>query len=340
MENIFLTGHEGYIGSVLYPKLVEEGHSVTCCDIGYYRDEYMFPPGGGGKVLRKDIRDLDLEDLNGIDTVIHLAALSNDAVGNVNTRWTDAINLDATVKLARSAKAAGARRFIFSSSCIIYGLAAESDVDETTEPAPETAYARTKVEAEAALTALADENFCPVYLRNGTIYGPSAHMRLDTVLNSLTASAVTTGKVVVRGDGAPWRPVCHVEDVARYFLRVLAAPASLIQGQAFNCGNEKLNYRVRDLADIVSDITGVEIEYENRIDEDQRSYKARFEKFGRAFPDFKFKWTARTGVVDLANCFRRNQLTIEDFNKSRFYRLPTLRRHLDAGILDDDLRFA
>jgi nucleoside-diphosphate-sugar epimerase len=255
-NRIMITGNNGYIGSVLAPSLRRAGYDVVGLDTNYFAECQLIPELADIPTLRRDLRDLQAEDLRGVNAVVHLGALSNDPVGNLNEAWTRQINLEGTIRLANIAKRAGVRRFIFSSSCIMYGTSELAVADETSPLAPQTEYARSKVLAEIALRELADDKFSPTYCRNGTIYGLSSRMRFDTVLNDLMASAYTTGRVEVHSDGKPWRPVVHVEDVACAFQTVLEAPQELIHNQAFNVGAEHLNCQIRALAEIAVDLSG------------------------------------------------------------------------------------
>jgi nucleoside-diphosphate-sugar epimerase len=339
-KKILLTGHNGYIGSVMGPHLVKAGYEVAGLDTKYFGECTLTANGAGIPEIQKDIRDLTVEDLAGFGAVIHLAALSNDPIGNLNNSWTEDINFKASVKLAELAKAAGVRRFLFSSSCIMYGSAAAEVVTEESPLDPKTEYARSKVKAENALRELATDGFSPVYLRNGTVYGNSPRMRFDTVFNDLIGQAVTSGKIVVYSDGKPWRPVVHVQDVARSFLAILEAPIEAIHNQAFNNGAEALNHRVIDLAEIaVKAVPGSQLEVDARSGADQRTYKADFSKFARTFPDFEFKWHPSEGAKELYGVFKSVGLKREDFVDKRFTRLKWLRYLLDSGRLDDALRW-
>lgn len=340
-HKVLLTGHEGYIGSVLVGVLTAAGHEVTGLDTGYYRAQQLVPPGPAVPTIHKDLRDIQPEDVAGYSAVIHLGALSNDPVGNLDERWTDEINRDASIRLAELAKLAGVRRFLFSSSCIMYGVSEVADVDETSPLAPRTAYARSKVEAERAIAPLTGAGFAPTFLRNGTIYGLSSRMRFDTVLNNLVGAAVTRGKVIVNGDGRPWRPVIHVEDVARAFLRILEADEAAVAGQAFNIGADHLNCRIMELAQAVCDaVPEATLEVLARRDADERTYRASFAKFARSFPDFRFEWTAATGAADLYRKLRDIGLTGELFDGWPHVRLKSLNRLLETGALNRDLRWA
>lgn len=339
-ERILITGHEGYIGSVMVPVFLEAGYDVVGLDTGYFRECNIIPPAGQVDSVPKDIRDLEAADLAGFDAVIHLAALSNDPLGNLNTGWTEDINFKASSRLAALAKSAGVKKFLFSSSCIMYGMSENAVATEESPLDPQTEYARSKVKSEDAIGKLAGDGFSPVFLRNGTVYGLSPRMRFDTVLNDLVASAVTTGKVVLYSDGKPWRPVVHVEDVARSFLEVIQAPVDSVHGQAFNNGAAHLNHQIIQLAQIVVDtVPGCGLEVRGEASADQRTYQADFSKFARTFPNFQFKWTPATGAQELYQAFKEVGLTHEDFLDRRFTRLKWLNYLLESGKLDGGLRW-
>ncbi len=338
---VLVTGHLGYIGSVMAPHLLKAGYDVVGLDSGYYADCTFVPDQATIPAIRKDVRDVTPEDLRGIDAVVHLAALSNDPIGNLDETWTEEINHRASVQLAEVAREAGVRRFLFSSSCIMYGMSEAADVTEESPLDPQTTYARSKVKSERAISELTSDSFSPTYLRNGTIYGVSPRMRFDTVLNNFVGMAAATRKLVVHSDGQPWRPVVHVQDVARAFERVLAAPAEDVHNQAFNTGANHLNHRVGELAQIVVDtVPGCVLEVRADPSADQRTYRADFGKFARTFPDFKFKWTAQSGARELYSAFRAVGLTPELFADKRFTRLKWLRHLLDTGSLDKSLHWA
>jgi len=339
-KRILVTGHNGYIGSVMAPHLMSAGFDVVGLDTGYFSECSLIPDLGNVPAIRKDLRDLTTSDLEGFDAVVHLGALSNDPIGNLNDSWTEDINYHASVKLAELARSAGASRYLFSSSCIMYGSANALVVTEESPLDPKTEYARSKVKAEQAISALATKNFSPVFIRNGTIYGVSPRMRFDTVLNDLMGSAVTTGKVVIYSDGKPWRPVVHVQDVARMFQALLEAPTEKIHNQAFNAGANELNHQIIDLAEIaVKAVPDCKLERLPKPGADQRTYKADFGKFARTFPDFKFKWNAVTGAAELRDAFGSARLTHADYVDKKFTRLKWLRHLLDSGRLDGSLRW-
>ena len=337
---VLITGHKGYVGSVMTPMAVHAGYEVTGFDTGYFAECTLVPDEANVPSIHKDLRDLEPKDLEGFDAVIHLAALSNDPIGNLNSAWTREINTQGSIRLAELAKAAGVARFLFSSSCIMYGMSEAAVVTEESSLDPKTDYARSKVDSERAISRLAGGGFSPVFLRNGTIYGISPRMRFDTVLNDLTGSAITTGQVVLHSDGKPWRPVAHVRDICRAFLHVLQAPVEKIHNQAFNNGENRMNHQIIQLAEaVVAGVPGSRLERLPTPGADQRTYQTDFGKFARTFPEFRFEWTVQDGVRELAEGFRRIGLTNERFTDPKFTRLKWLRHLLDTGRLDGKLRW-
>ena len=339
-QRVLVTGHNGYIGSVLAPYFAKAGHEVVGLDTGYYRPCTLIPDSSQIPWLLKDIRSIELTDLQGFDAVVHLAALSNDPIGNMNEKWTEEINHRSSVRLAELAKKAGVGRFLFSSSCIMYGMSEAAVVTEESPLDPKTEYARSKVKSESAISEMASDGFSPTFLRNGTVYGISPRMRFDTVLNDLMGAAVTTGKVTLYSDGKPWRPVVHVQDVSRAFLTVLEAPVADVWNQAFNTGANHLNHQILELAEIVADtVPGCRLEVLAKPGADQRTYKADFSKFARAFPDFSFSWSAKQGARELYEELKQVGLTYDQFIDKRFTRLKWLRHLLESGALDHSLHW-
>lgn len=335
---VLVTGHRGYIGAVMAPLLASRGHEVVGLDTDYYRGCDLTPLADL-PTIERDLRDVERGDLEGFAAVVHLAALSNDPIGNMNERWTAEINDAASVRLAELAREAGVERFLFSSSCIMYGMSSAGVVDETSELAPQTEYARSKVRTERALSELATKHFSPTYIRNGTIYGASPRMRFDTVLNSLVGSAIATGRVIVKSDGTPWRPVVDVRDVAGGFAALLEAPREQIHNEPFNLGSDDVNRQVIDLARAaVAAVPGAELEVRSEPDADQRTYRTSFAKFGAAFPDVAFR-SPETGAHELYRDLTRAGVDRDAFESERFIRLRRLRTLLDEGVLDDDLRW-
>jgi len=338
---VLVTGHHGYIGSILAPMLGEAGHDVVGLDTMYYRGCDLGETSELEPSLALDVRDVRPHDLDGFDAVVHLAALSNDPLGDLNADWTYAINLDGTVALGRAAKEASVRRFVFASSCSMYG-AAEGDapLDESAVLRPLTPYAESKVAAEKELRRLAGDGFSPVAMRNATAYGVSPRLRLDVVLNNLVAWAHTTGTIRLQSDGTSWRPLVHVRDIARATLTLLEAPEDDVCGEAFNIGSGEQNYRIRDLSEIVHErLPHCEITFAEGASPDPRSYRVDFTKFESLFPSCRFEWTAQRGTRELVRAYETAGLSLEDFQGHRYIRLTQLERLLAAGALDESLRW-
>jgi nucleoside-diphosphate-sugar epimerase len=340
-KRILITGHLGYIGSVMAPYLQRRGYKVSGLDTGYFEQCTLIPPLADIQTTREDIRRIRTADLEGFDAVIHLAALSNDPLGNLNPRWTKEINTAATIHLAQAARAAGVRRFLLSSSCIMYGSASlgGAPVSEESPVDPRTGYAQSKVEAETAIRRLAAPGFSPVYLRNGTIYGLSPRMRFDTVLNSLAGSGVSRNRVKVFSDGYPWRPLVHVEDVCAAFHAVLEAPIDAIHDQALNVGADSVNIQIGELARITAEAAGASVEILASEDADQRTYRTSFRKLQERVPAFTLRWTPADGVLRLVGELQKLKLSAAQFESSRFTRLRWLTGLLEQGVLDESLEW-
>jgi len=339
---VLVTGTEGYIGANLGPKLLNEGVDVVGVDTGFYRSGWLYPAlGPTPMVYRKDVRDLTSSDLEGFDAVVHLAELSNDPLGQYDPTITYKINHEGTLSLAEAARRAGVRRFVYTSSCSVYG-AANADqemVDEETAPNPQTAYAECKVLVERDLSAMADDDFSPCFLRNATAYGASPRMRFDIVLNNLCGHAITSGKIVLTSDGTPWRPLVHVLDICEAIRLSLFAEEDSIRGQIFNVGDSTSNYRIIDIAKIVSEtFPGCEL-IVGKSDGDNRSYKVGFEKIKRVLPDFKCQWTPQKGTEQLLEIFKAINLSADDFAAAPFTRLKMLLELRSKDLLDGDLRW-
>jgi nucleoside-diphosphate-sugar epimerase len=336
---VLVTGHNGYIGCSLVPLLQEAGHDVVGLDNYLYEtctfgDDVADPPA-----LRKDVRDAELSDLRGYDAVIHLAGISNDPVGDLAPDTTYDINHRAASRLAALAKQAGVERFLFSSSCSLYGAAGDDYLDESAAFNPVTPYGESKILAEDDMRALADDDFSPTYLRNATAYGLSARLRGDLVVNNLTAYAFTTGEVLLKSDGTPWRPLVHIEDISRAFLAILEAPREVVHNQAFNVGRTEENYRIRDVGAIVEDVVpGSVVTYAEGASPDIRNYRVNCDKLANTLPSFQPLWTVRKSVEELYEAFLRHGLELHDFLSRRFMRIKHVRELQDEGTLDERLR--
>lgn len=339
---ILVTGHDGYIGAVLLPLFQSHGHELVGLDCGLFGGCDFGPPESrdGVDVLQRDLRELRRGDIAAFDAVVHLAALSNDPLGNLDAGLTRSINYEASLRLAELAKEAGCKRFLFSSSCSTYGAAGEAMLDETADFNPVTPYAVEKVRLEQALSKLADDDFSPVYLRNATAYGLSPKLRIDLVLNNLVGWATTTGKIKLLSDGSPWRPIVHAEDISRAFLAAAEAPRDVIHDEAFNVGRTAHNYRVRDIAEIVARaVPGAELEMAPEAGPDKRSYRVDFTKIETRLPGFDPQWDPQRSAARLHAAFREVGLTAEDMDGPSFIRLKHLEELIASGRLGRDLRW-
>jgi len=336
---VLITGHKGYIGTAIVPLFLSAGHDVSGLDSGIFEDCIF-----GGEIVQipeipKDLRDVERADLKGFDAVVHLAALCNDPLSDLRPELTFEINHAASLRFARLAKEAGVKRFLISSSCSIYGAAGENLVNESAPFNPVTVYGQSKVMLDTDVSKLADDSFSPTYLRNATAYGVSPRLRLDLVLNNLVASAYTTGRIFLKSDGTPWRPIVHIQDIGRAFLAALAAPRKLVHNESFNIGQNDENYQIRELAELVAHtVPGCRIEYAPDAGPDTRCYRVDFGKVRQMLPGFRPAWNAKKGARELFDAFRQYDLPAEDVEGPRFKRVAHVKRMIENGQLDPQLR--
>jgi len=341
-KGVLVTGNSGYIGTVMTRFLQQHSYKVVGLDSNYYEwCQLYMPEAYPSKLIKKDIRNVSEEDLEGVAAIIHLAALSNDPLGEINPSLTHEINCVASEKLAKLARKSGIERFIFSSSCSLYGIS--SDDKPLTEEGrlnPITAYAKAKVKTEEEISKLAGDKFHPVFMRNATVYGISPSLRLDLVVNNLIAWAYLTGKVAIMSDGTPWRPIIHVEDLCKAFLTVLEAPIKKIHNQAFNVGINEENYQVKDIARQVEKIvSNSAVEILNKTGSDERTYKVDFSKIKRTLPEFKPTWNLRKGIEEIYQAYKNFGLIQEDLQSAKFFRVRWIKHLMEQNKLDRNLKW-
>jgi nucleoside-diphosphate-sugar epimerase len=336
---VLVTGHRGYIGVEMVTVLRAAGHEIVGLDTGFYDEcDFRVPPDEVPN-LNVDLREVTAAPLRGFDAVIHLAALSNDPLGNVNPELTYDINLHASVQLARAAKDAGVGRFLFSSSCSLYGAGGDGFLDENAAFNPVTAYGESKVRVEQETAKLADDSFSPVYLRNATAYGISRRLRADIVVNNLVGHALTTGKVLLQSDGSPWRPLVHIRDIIHAFETVLVAPRDVIHNQAFNVGRTRENFQIRDVANMVAEVVpNCQVAFAAGASADARDYRVDFKKIEQTLPGYSPTWTLRKGIEEMYQAYRDGHMTAEEFLGPRYYRLRTIQGLKERNVLDENLR--
>ncbi len=338
---VLVTGHSGYIGTVLVPMLLEHGHDVSGLDNGWF--EHCVFTGEVTQIpsIKKDVRDVEKTDLEGLDAIIHLAGLSNDPLGDYRPGLTEEINDKASVRIATLAKEMGVERFIFASSCSNYGASGDQFLTEDAAFNPVTPYGVSKVKVEEGLDKLADDSFCPVYLRASTAYGMSPIIRFDLVLNNLTAWAFTTGQVYLKSDGTPWRPIVHVEDICRAYVAALHAPRDVVFNRGFNVGTTTENYQIRELAEIVQDVVpNCRVEFADDAGPDKRCYRVDCNRIATELHAFKPQWTAHQGVVELYETYKKVGLTLDEFEGEKFKRIAHLQKLVKDKKLDETLRWA
>lgn len=334
---IFLTGNKGYVGNVLAEKFVKQNYEVTGCDMEFYPQEFVTSNHDKVTSLKKDIRDITKDDLVGHSVVAHLAALSNDPLGEINSSLTQDINYLATIKLAKLSKEAGVERFIFSSSCSTYG-ATDEVVNESGVLSPITEYAKSKVNSETKILELKDEHFSPIILRSATAYGISPSQRLDLVVNNLTCSAFTTGSVKLLSDGTSWRPLVHVEDMSDAFIDVVKSPLEKVSGQIFNVGSNDENYMVKEIAGYVEEIVpNSKIEYSKDASKDSRSYRVEFDKIHDVI-GYKTKWKLKDGIKQIYDLIKRKDFTEQEFKSEKYYRVLYIKWLINQGYIDNNFR--
>jgi len=333
MDSIFVTGHKGYIGVELIPLLLKKGYSVIGCDLGIFDGCEWIPYPSPQKELALDLRELTVDHLRGCSAVIHLGALSNDPMGDLDPDLTRSMNLEGSIQLAKLAKEAGVERFLFAGSCSVYGQGESLDLNESSPLNPLTPYAESKIEAEKAILSLADDCFTTASLRNSTAYGSSAMLRLDLVVNNLLACAYTQGNICLKSDGTPWRPLIHCRDIARAFIAFLEAPRDAIHARAVNIGGNQENYQVKDVAAFVQElIPEADVVFTGEIGHDPRNYRVNFDLLGTILPDFQLQYSLKQGMCELLDDFKQHGMTLDDFKGGKFMRLNVLKERWMAHV--------
>jgi nucleoside-diphosphate-sugar epimerase len=324
---VFVTGHQGFIGTHLVDLLKQEGHTVVGCDMGLFEGCNWEPMVKPDRELRKDVRKIEASDLDGCDCVMHLAAISNDPMGAMNARITFLVNREASIRLAQVARQAGVPRYLFAGSCSVYGQGEKLDLDENDPLNPLTAYAQSKIETEAAVSRLADDSFSPVFLRNATAYGHSPMLRIDLVVNNLLGSALAYGEIRIQSDGSPWRPLIHCRDIARAFLALASAPKAVVHNKAINIGANAENYQVRDVGNQVQRLVpSAQITYTGEVGADPRNYRVNFDLLSQLLPEFKLQYDLATGMEELHGKMVEHGFGKKDFEGDQFVRLRTLQK--------------
>jgi nucleoside-diphosphate-sugar epimerase len=337
---VLVTGSHGYIGTVLVPMLIKKSHEVVALDTDYYERCTFCGAVPDVETIKKDVRDVEKHDLEGFDAIIHLAGLSNDPLGDYRPELTEDINEKASIRLAQIAKSVEVKRFLFASSCSNYGAAGDNFLTEETSFNPVTPYGWSKVKVEQALKKMAGKNFSPTYIRASTAYGVSPRLRFDLVTNNLTAWAFTTGRVYLKSDGSPWRPIVHIEDISRAYIAALQAPRELIHNEAFNIGTTTENYQIREIAEMVKEVVpGCKVDFAPNAGPDKRCYRVDCNKIARVLHDFKPQWTARRGIEQLYEAYKKAGLTLEEFEGPKYMRIAHIKSLVAEQRLDENLRW-
>jgi len=337
---VLVTGHRGYIGVEMVPMLRQAGFDVVGLDTGYFDDSDFRAPPDPCDALDVDLRDVTPDHMRGFDAVVHMGALSNDPLGDLNPNLTYDINLHASVNLAKAARTAGVNRYVFASSCSLYGAGADGHLTETAAFNPVTPYGESKVKTELEVAPLATNSFVPVFMRNATAYGVSRRLRADIVVNNLVGHAITTGKVMMMSDGTPWRPLTHIRDITRGVIAALTAPADTVRGQAFNIGRTSENFRIREVAETVAQVVpNCEVSFAPGASPDTRNYRVDFSKAEKSLPGYTPEWTLRKGVEELYEAYKAHGMTEAEFMGPRYYRLKVIKGRIEKGELDKNLRW-